>query len=479
MSEIKRIINIVHNSVSEVPAYRSFLKTHKINPAKIKTMEDFKNIPVMDKKNFIYKHPLNHLYSSKKTPAMIYASSGSSGKPTFWLRDDEQEELGGEIHLQIFRDIFGIKPDEPTLVIVSFSTGIWVAGNYTLAACRYVSRQGFDLTTVTPGIEKEDILNCLENLAPQFKNVILAGYPPFVMDLLHESIKRGIRIPRNLRIMTSGDKFSEGWRDAVAKLLKLKDGSRSIISLYGCAEAAVLGFETPLSIFLRRKALQNPELYGHLFGSIESLPALVQYDPKHVFFEEFGSELIITARTSIPLIRYNMHDIGKLFSYEEIAALLSDFGLLSEAKKHGFENWKLPFIVLKGRTDVAVTFYALNIYPENFNAGIEDSRVRKFLTGNFLAYNKDTHNHKTQKLFIRLQLGQKIKATKKIKELIKKSIVENLIKVSIEYRKLFSAIGNRALPEILLTNHEDFGAVGAQGIINILGKKPKVIFKSN
>ncbi|MEO8065558.1 MAG: hypothetical protein ABI643_01735 [Candidatus Doudnabacteria bacterium] len=471
--EIKNILNIFHTAAREVPAYRSFLKANKIDPKKIKMFEDFERLPIMDKHNFIHKYPFEQSFSRKKIPAMISASSGSSGKPTFWPRDDLQEQHGGEIHLRIFRDIFGIKPDQPTLVIDCFATGIWVAGNFTLSSCRYVSRQGYNLTSVTPGIEIEDILSCIKILGPHFKNVIIAGYPPFMMDVFVEAIKRGIKIPKNLKVMTSGDKFSEEWRDAVLKLLHL-DGLSSVISVYGCADASLLGFETAASIFLRRKSLEVPQLYHRLFGSEKSLPTILQYDPKYVFFEENGQELIFTANTSIPLIRYNIHDVGNVLTHQEAAAILSEYKLLEEANRHGFKDWQLPFVVKKGRTDVAVTFYALNIYPEDILAGIEDRRVKKFLTGDFFSYNQDIKNHKQQKLFIKLQLSPKTKLSAKIKELIGNSIVENLKKTSTEYRKLFAAIGNRALPEILFTKSKDFKIDHHRGLIDIQGKKPKV-----
>ncbi|MFI5205605.1 MAG: phenylacetate--CoA ligase family protein, partial [Candidatus Paceibacterales bacterium] len=440
----------------------------------VNSQEEFERIPIMEKKNYLYRYPIQQFFPKGKIAPVIYASSGSSGQPTFWFRGDDQEETGGKFHEKIFTDIFGIKKEEPTLVIICFAMGLWVAGNFTLACCRNVSRRGFNLTTITPGIEKMDVINSLQTLGPQFKNIIIAGYPPFVMDVVNDALKAKIKFTKNTFILTAGDKFSEEWRDSLLKLLGTS-ARKNIISIYGSADAGVLGHETPISIFIREEALKNQGLYSQLFGQEDIEPALVQYDPDYIYFEEVNKELVFTTKTSIPLVRYNIHDVGTIVPHHEMVGRLEKLDLLNKAKAYGINLWKWPFLVKKGRTDVAVTFYALNIYPENLSAGIEDRRVRKFLTGNFLAYNKDTQNHKTQKLFIKLQLNQKIKASKTIKELIKKSIVDNLTKVSIEYRKLFSSIGSRALPEIILTNHSDFGKVDAQGVMNIHGKKPKVV----
>ena len=47
----KRPVLIFHEAAKRVPAYKDFLKKHKVNPSKIKTLHDFKQVPIIDKKN--------------------------------------------------------------------------------------------------------------------------------------------------------------------------------------------------------------------------------------------------------------------------------------------------------------------------------------------------------------------------------------------------------------------------------------------
>jgi len=473
----KKWLDLFHKTASTVLAYKKFLKKHKINPLKIKTLKDFTKLPIINKNNYYQKYNLKDFFPKRKNPSMAYASSGSSGKPTFWFREDEQEQSGGEIHEIIFRDIFNITKKESTLVVVCFSMGIWVAGNYTLSACRYVSNLGYNLTTISPGIEKEDIFNILKELAPKYDNLILAGYPSFLMDIMNEVQKRKIFI-RNKKInfIMSGDKFSESWRKDFLNLVKIKN-SHSLINIYGSADAAILGHETPLSIFLRKELLINKNLRQRLSGKGEDFPSIIQYYPNRIFFEEVDGELIITSQTAIPLIRYNIHDIGRIIKYAEVKKILKICNLEKKAQKHGLFEWKLPLIILKGRTDVATTFYALNIFPEHIKAGIENKSVKKFLTGNFMIYNKVINRNKVEKLCIRIELSKGVRPTKKNFDLINKSIIGHLIKLNIEFRKLYQTINQKALPMVNFYKYGDkkFLAEKKPRIVGLVNKKPRKI----
>lgn len=454
-------------------AYRSFLKDNFVSDKSISRQEDFKSLPTMDKKNYINKYPLNFFCPNGKMPPMMHSSSGSSGKPTFWFMGDEQEELGAKIHELIFEKIFGIKKNEPTLVVDCFAMGSWIAGTYTLNACRRAARRGYALTIVTPGIEKENVLNILKSIAANFKNLILIGYPPFIMDLLIEVSKAKIRLGKE-KILTAGENFEENFRKKALKLAGLKDYYSSLINVYGSADTAILGHETPLTIFLRTQSILNKNLYRELFGQERLLPSLVQYNPENIYAEEINGELIITAKAAIPLIRYNIHDKGRVLSYEAVKDILKKLGLYEKARKYGLNQWRLPFIVINGRTDVAATIYGLNIYPENIRSGLADKRISKFFSGNFLVYKEN--KAKNQKLRVKLELAKNLKLGKKDLKLARKIIIENLLKLNAEFRKLYSSISGKALVLIsaVPSGHKIFKEQKTKGLWQIKGKKPKI-----
>ena len=444
---------------SRVPAYREFLKDKKIRADKVGRVED---IPVMDKKSYITKYDFYKRFVDGKVPPMAYASSGSSGQPTFWFRSDEQEEWGTGLHEEIFSESFKISKKDPVLAVVCFSMGIWIAGNYTAACLRGMSRRGYNLTTITPGIDKEDIMQILESLSDKFKYLVLAGYPPFINDILHEAKHRGIKLPKQIRVFTSGDSFSEEWRTDMLDIIGQKNSS-SIVNIYGSADTGMIGYETASTIALRRKASKNKELKRRLFGDTEKLPALFQCHP-YTYLEDFNDEILVTVKSAIPLLRYNIHDLGRVISTKELS---QNFKVKS----------RMPFVTKVGRTDVAVTFYALNIYPEQIRAAIEDKRISKLLTGNYLAYNEYDKVDKREKLIVQFELRDGVTASKDKLKVAQSVLVQYLLKLSSEYRKLTSVIKEKALPEIklVLAGQEVFKPKGTRGLLQIRGKKARVI----
>ena len=63
-----------------------------------------------------------------------------------------------------------------------------------------------------------------------------------------------------------------------ARRLGVRDVLADIVSLYGTADAGVIGNETPLSVAIRRWLAAHPGAAAELFGA-QRLPTLVQYDP--------------------------------------------------------------------------------------------------------------------------------------------------------------------------------------------------------
>lgn len=475
MNGFKKALVIFRESAKNIDAYKNFLNKRNMHPNQVKNLDDFKKIPLTDKRNYLLEYELSKLFAGGNIPPMAYASSGSSGRPLFWFRGDDREKAGTDIHEKIFKNIFNIRKNDSTLVVICFSMGVWVAGNYTLACCRNLARRGYNLTSISPGTEKEDIFNTLKDLAPKFKNLILAGYPPFVMDIINELPRRRIILKNDIRVLTAGDRFSEDWRATVLKTLKIKRVNY-LISIYGSADAGIMGFETPLSIYLRRQAVKNPHIYKKLFGESSVLPALVQYNPEYIFFEEVKGEFVLTTETSAPLIRYNIHDTGRLFSYEDMIEVIKDCGLEKDARGQGLLEWKMPFLAIEGRSDVAVTFYALNIYPEHIKMSLGDKRISKLISGNYFVYNKTINKGRVQKLCLNLELAPGVEASQEIQVLMADVFVENLKKVNSEFRKLHSSLGSWAIPYVKIIPHES-GELRAntKGLVQIGGKKARFL----
>ncbi|MDQ5931240.1 MAG: hypothetical protein QG674_406 [Patescibacteria group bacterium] len=452
-------LDVFFKTVRNVPAYQKFIQKNNVNLSKIRNLDDFTtHVPVMEKDNYLRVYPFTELVKKGVVPPMVSASSGSSGKPFYWPRGDEQEINGGKLHEKIFRDIFKIK-GQRTLVVVCFSMGNWIAGTFTAASCRYVARQkDMNLSIITPGIEKEDIIAVLRDFAPQFETVVLAGYPPFLMDIITESKNRNISLDSfNIKFLFAGEGFSETWRELIASASNIKNSLMDTSSVYGTADAGALGNENPLTIFLRKKATENISFRDELFGDIGFVPSLVQFDPNVIYFELINGRLAFTVDSGIPLVRYDIKDKGTIITQNKVVSILKKFDLYDEAKDY-LKAWPCPMVALFGRSDVAVTFYALNIYPENIKAAVEQSNLLSKLTSKFIARVETNEDQTVQKLIINFETLENIIVNDDLIEETKSSVFENLTRLNTEYRKLHNAIGDKALPEIEFSSfgHELF-----------------------
>lgn len=478
MVKTDTLLKIFQEAAATVPAYKDLLRSYSVKPDNIKTLSDFRNeVPIIEKKSYIWEYPFMERVG-KGGASIIYASSGSSGRPTLWVRGEDAEKLGGRVHDAIFRKVFQIDYKEPTLVVICFSMGIWIAGVYTLGACKYIASRNKDFYISTPGMETGDIFYVFRSLLPQFSNVILVGYTTFLMKIVEEARKDGMSFENvNMKILTAGDKFSETWRDEMLELCGISDPYHSLVSIYGSADAGPMAHETPTSIFLRRKAVDNQELFSELFGEALTLPALLQYRPDVIFFEEVNNELVLTTQTPIPLVRYNIHDVGRVIPQDRMRDIVAKYNLEEEMQRHGFSDWSLPFLAVKGRTDVAVTFYALNIYPENFEAAFRDRRLVNMLTGSYLVYTEAQSRNTDQKIHIVVELAEGIEPNNEMPQLIARVVCEHLEKLNIEFRKLYANIGNRALPAVRCV---DYGSQleipeKREGFMALAGKKARML----
>jgi len=82
------ILQLFASVARDVPAYRAFLAERGIDPASIRSIDDFRGLPLVDKRNYVYAHPLAELCrdGSLDRMDMFAVSSGSTGQPTAWPR---------------------------------------------------------------------------------------------------------------------------------------------------------------------------------------------------------------------------------------------------------------------------------------------------------------------------------------------------------------------------------------------------------
>jgi phenylacetate-CoA ligase len=429
-------VQLFHRVAASVPAYQSFLQEQGIDPATIQTWEQFRQLPLTTKANYLRRYSLDQLCRNGQIERcdMVAVSSGSTGEPTFWLRSVADEFAIATRFEQIFRDSFQADQHR-TLAVICFALGTWVGGMYTANCCRHLATKGYPLTVVTPGNNKTEILRVVQALAPAFEQVVLLGYPPFLKDVIDSGLAQGIPWQHyRVKLVMAGEVFSEEWRSLVGSRLGSTNFCYDSASLYGTADAGVLGNETPLSIGIRRWLAEHPDVARSLFGE-SRLPTLVQYDPLVRLFEVQDGTLLFSGDNGIPLVRYHISDHGGIIPYNAMLQFLAGHGFdpvqtLRANSDRGIHP--LPFVYVFGRSHFTLSYFGANIFPENVTVGLEQFPVCDWVTGKFVMQIREDSD-RNPFLAIVVELAEGVDANQARQDTIATAIRHHLCRLNSEF----------------------------------------------
>lgn len=469
----KMAMGLFHQMSVRVPAYKDFLQKNKINPEKIKTIEDFKSIPTVDKNNYLKNYPLEKLCwdgNLKGKKWTFSTTSGSTGEPYYFPREKDQDwqyAVTAEMYLRTNFEI----DKKSTLYIDGFAMGAWIGGLFTYQAIKYVAERGnYQLSIITTGSLKEEIVKAMRNIGNKFDQVIIGGYPPFIKDTIDYGIEQGLDWKKyNLGFIFSADLFSETFRDYIIKKTGLKDNYKSTLNHYGLVDLGTVAHETPASILTRKLALENKTLNDSLFGDKFRQPTFAQYFPEMFFFESNDGKLICSAFSGLPLVRYDVKDQGGVITLGQLKQKYSEAGFDFEEqikdKKIADTIWNLPFVFVHERSDFIVKLCGANIYPDTIRRALSDKSFSGVLTGKFTMIAKFDSNE-DQYLEINIELKPNRIKSPSVKKQVANVLVQALLKENSEYQYLYTHIPrNQVIPKVILWEYgspEYFRAGGKQ-----------------
>jgi phenylacetate-CoA ligase len=444
------VVDLFRRTAATVPAYRAFLAEHGVDAAAVTALPDVLRLPTVDKESYLRRHSLPDLCRGGRIEDcdLVSVSSGSSGQPTMWPRSITDELHVARRFEQVFRD--GFQADRrSTLAVICFPLGTWVGGLFTTACVRHLAAKGYPVTTVAPGNNLAEILRVLPDLAPHFDQVVLLGYPPFLKNVIDAGLSAAVPWPAySVKLVLAGEVFSEEWRDLVAGRAGIDDPVRGVASLYGTADAGVLGNETPLSVAIRRFLAGRPSLAREVFGD-SRLPTLVQYDPASRFFEVDDGRLLFSADGGIPLIRYRIADEGGLIAHDV---------LLDLCRRHRFDpvaasdatGTDLPFVFVFGRSLFTVSYFGANVYPENVTVGLEQPGISDQVSGKFVL---ETIEDADRDRRLRVTVECAPDRDDADPDQLARSIREHLLRLNSEFAHYVPA--ERQLPDVVLRPFQD------------------------
>ncbi len=431
-----RALALFHETARDVPAYRAFLAEHGVDPERIRTREDFQRLPFVTKESYLKKHSLPSLCRGGEllTSDTIAVSSGSTGEPTLWPRSIADELAIATRFEQVFADSFE-SDRRRTLAVVCFPLGTWVGGMFTAACCRHLATKGHPVFTATPGNVKADILRVVRELAPHFEQTVLLGYPPFLKDVVDAGLAAGVRWGDHAtKLVLAGEVFTEEWRTLMAERTGMTRPLLDSASLYGTADAGVLGNETPVSIAIRRFLASRPGDARAVFGEAR-LPTLVQFDPCSRYFEEHEGTLLFTGDSGVPLVRYHISDRGGVVPFDAMIARMRALGCdaIALARQAGARAIReLPFVYVFGRSHFAISYFGANVFPEMVSVGLEQADVAAHVTGKFVMQVVPDADQNLE-LAIAVELSPGASGDEALSDAIARSIVAQLLRLDPEF----------------------------------------------
>jgi phenylacetate-CoA ligase len=452
------VLELFRDVAANVPAYAEVLRANGVDAETVRTGADFGRLPHLTKEAYVRRYPLGARCRGGDLSGcdFVAVSSGSTGEPEFWPRFLTDELAVATRFEHVFHDCFEADRRR-TLAVVCFPLGTWVGGMFTASCLRHLAVKGYPVTAVTPGNVKAEILRAVRALAPAFEQTVLLGYPPFLKDVVDSGLAEGVRWSEHrVKLVLAGEVFSEAWRALMAERAGLARPLHDAASLYGTADAGVLGNETPLTVSIRRFLADRPDAARAVFGEAR-LPTLVQYDPWHRWFEQDGAKLVFTADGGVPLVRYELGDTGGVVPYDTMIARLRELGHDAEGEVRRFGERgarRLPFVFVFGRSHLAVSYYGANVFPETVSLALESSEARDWVTGKFvLEVVEDAHHDRQLEVAVELAPGAAPEEARR--DRLADAIASVLRRLSSEFRSYVPAERQRPRVTLWPAGHPD------------------------
>jgi phenylacetate-CoA ligase len=376
---------IFWHSYSSVPAYKDFVD--KNCPHGLP--QTFQEVPVTSKANYIKQYDVTQTLLQGKMPqkGQIDTSTGTSGKPTKWVR--------GHHEMQNVKRWIGIASktalgNKPYIFCNMFALGPWATGmtsSYALTGKQMV-------LSIGPNLEM--LYEALREFGPKHRYVI-AGYPPHMKKLVENAPFDVSKY--DISIIVGGEAMSENVYDTI-----IKAGVKAVFSSYGASDLRInIAQQTKFEQQLQRICKENSQFKKELLGTLEGTPIFFHYNPLLDYIEETADgSLLFTdldqSRVS-PRVRYDLGDKGKILKISTITPLL---------KKYGFQltpATNLPILCLYGRGEDTVIFNGSNLMYDDLEQALKKipGLIEKI---NRYAYNRFENKNFDQQLEFWLELKQ-------------------------------------------------------------------------
>lgn len=414
---------IFWHAYNVVPAYKNFIDKECINGLP----QNFSDIPATSKANYIKEYDISQVLAYGQFPkqGQIDTSTGTSGKPTKWIRGFQEME-NVKYWIQIASEV--ALGDTPYIFCNMFALGPWATGitsTYALSGSQLV-------LSIGPDIEK--LYDVLMEFGPEHRYVI-AGYPPHMKKLV-ENAPFDLH-KYDIKIVVGGESMSENVYNSI-----INHGIKAIYSSYGASDLRInIAQQTEFEQELQRLCKNDTLFKNELLGNDDRNPTFFHFNPLLDYIEETENQTLLftdldQSRVS-PRVRYDVGDKGRILRVSYVTSVL---------KKHGYmitPKTNLPLLCLYGRGEDCLTFNGCKLMYDDLEYAIAkiqnlNDKVNRY------AYNKFEDKNLDQQLefWIELKKGVGIENIGLSLEDLNQQLINALCEVNQDFKAQIEYIKN-------------------------------------
>jgi len=350
----RRVLSLFRRAAADVPAYRSLLAEHGVDPASVRRLEDFRaKAPLLSKGNTFARFQIDQLCAGGELPPLadVLTSSGHGGRFSFGVTTRDEAERSADMIDAAFDGAFDIRR-RATLAVNCLPMGVVFSSR--------------TMTLATTSVREDMAAALVRTFGHRYQQVVLVGDPLFLNRLLAHARETGTDWSRHrMHAIVGEETFGEHFRTYLAASLGIDleepDGG-FIMSSFGVGELGLhLAYETRATVALRRALMAHPafaiDLFGDGVGTSGPWPMIFAFNPSRTWFEIIGGDAhgfgslttsMLDDERAIPLLRYQTGDIARLLDPRDVGEC---------ARRHGVTlpaGLPASLMALRGRSSEAL-----------------------------------------------------------------------------------------------------------------------------
>ncbi len=327
--QLGRLKQTVKNAYDNVPLHRRRMKSKRITPADVRSLDDLAGLPFTVKTDLRDHYPFGMFARPREELVRVHASSGTTGKPTVVGYSAKDIATWAELMARTMA-CAGARPGD--VIHNAYGYGLFTGG---LGAHYGGERLGATVVPMSGGNTERQIV-----LMQDFGARVLCATPSYALSIAEVAEKQGIDLRKSkLEIGIFG---AEPWSEAMRKELDQRLGIKAV-DIYGLSE--IMGPGVAAECVEERDGLHGWEDH-FLFEVIDP-------DTGKDVPEGESGELVITTLTkeALPMLRYRTRDITRV-----------------TRSPCGCGRTHLRIRRITGRNDDMLIIRGVNVYPSQVEA---------------------------------------------------------------------------------------------------------------